>query len=79
MLINVKSVLVCAVSIKLHVMFGRHGSVLTDRCRRVSLATCRLPFRAVLNFGGGEEGGREKKRREGDRRQKHDRRQKGLR
>ena len=43
-------------------MFGRHGSALTDRCRRVSLATCRLPVRAVLNFARGEEGEREEKR-----------------
>ena len=34
-------------------MVGRHGSVLTDRCRRVSLATCRLPTRAVLHESGG--------------------------
>ena len=69
--------LVCTLSIKLHVMFGRHGSVLTDRCRRASLIACRLPVRAVLNFARGEKGGRE--RREEERRQKQDRRQKGLR
>ena len=63
MLINVEC-LVCTVSIKLHVMFGRHGSVLTDRCRRVSLATCRLPTRAVLHESVGYNL-QEERRREG--------------